>query len=465
MKKLEKYLFILLFLFNLGLLRGEAFAQSAKKAPEDATTRPYLTIEDPKIKPLNDLHKRLIIRSAIKIVMKSQQYQLIFSSPRSFEDAKFEFHKLELKGKKKKFGKNKTGYKLTYSIFDARTKKIVREVELSFVEKRHLVYKSKLLLYELFYGKEKSREFENQLKEETKLELQKAEVDAGIYGTPESLLADNVSNNPANDKKNNSKKKKDGKSGKSPKITASKAKKKNKPKIAEFEAPDLDLKKEAVNTKVDPPQSFKIYSEYSFGVGYSELLVSSKSVIDVSNDLRMVGVQIEAAIQLEENSWNRVHIGFEMNKITSDNTFGISAPRHFNILYDFGSRNSFVRFQGGMEFETQSFANLGTAGEGVKAWDGTFLWFKAGILFEVLLFDHKVGVGGFFYSPFFGSSNFNTDGTEITLTGSKYSFYAMGQIYGNWYLKGRYFREDITSQGLSSLENQHSALTISAVFK
>ena len=467
MKQLEKFLFIFLVIINTNAFTAKAFAQSKKKAPVDATKRPYLTIEDPKISPLSDLHKRLIIRSAIKIVMKSEQYQLIFSSPKSFEDAKFEFHKLELKGRKKKFGNNKSGYKLNYSLFDARTKKTIKEVNLSFVEERHLVYKSKLLLYELFFSKEKSKALEKKLKEETKKEL--LLKGTGNIKTAESLFAETVPNtNSADNKRNNEKlKKKDGKKSPKSKIKGllSKNKKKSKFKVAKFKAPDLDLKKDAINTKVNPPKSFKIYSDFSFGVGYSELSVSSKSVIDVSNDLRMIGVNIEAAIQLEENSWNRIHVSFEMNKITSSNTFGISAPRNLNIIYDLGYRESFIRFQGGMEIETHSFANLGTAGEGIRAWDGTFVWSKAGVLLDALLFDHKVRVGGFFYNPFFGSSNFNSKETEITLTGSKFSFYVMGQIYGKWHIKGHFFEENITSQGLSTLQNQHTALTISAVFK
>ena len=159
-----------LFLFFILIINKNIISVSF--AQQDATKRPYLTIEDPKIKPLMNLHKRLIIKSAIKIVMKSQKYQLIFSSPRSFEDAKFEFHKLEMKGFIKKFGKNKKGYTLDFFLVDARTKEIIKQVKLPYVEKRHLVFKSKLLLYELFFGKEKTLELEEELKKETEREIQ-----------------------------------------------------------------------------------------------------------------------------------------------------------------------------------------------------------------------------------------------------------------------------------------------------
>ena len=460
LREKDAYVRIGFILLSLLLIFDPAFAQQT-----DASKLPYITVERPKIKPLTELHQRLIIRSAIAITMKSQKYQFIFSSPKSFEEAKFAFYKLELKGKMKKFGKNKVGYDLVYQIIDAKTNNVIKEVKKKLIEKRHLVYKSKVLLYELFFGKEKAEELEEKLRLETEREIKRASL--GRSNSNRSAQAQKVDK--ILDKLIKASDDPDDTSEEIIAASKKKVKKKVKNKrplrLAKFESPDLDLRKEEIDVKVKPPSQFKVYSEYSYGFGYSTLKVSSISLIEVENDLRMVGFNVNAAVQLEENSFNRIHLGLGLNKITSENIFSVSAPRVFHILYDFGSMDSFVHFQGGLEFETQSFANLGAKGEGIKAWDGTFLWIKAGIIFDFSIKNRKYGLGGFFYSPFVGSSNFNALDSGITLTGSKIEAYGIAQVYKKWHVKISVNQANITSQGLSSLENKHSIVTLGAIYQ
>lgn len=459
----KTFKFILMFL----VLGQIIFLEKSEAQSKDASKLPYITVEKPKIRPLTELHQRLVIRSAISIAVKSQKYQFIFSSPKSFEDAKFGFFKLEMRGAIRKYGKNKEGYNLTYQIVDARSKEVVKEAKKTLVERRHLVYKSKVLLYELFFGKEKADEMEEELRLEAEREIKNALNNRkGGAGNP----------NPSNpvdrilgkDQKNENKDELKAVVDMPEKKEKKKAKRKKKKKpvrVAKFESPDLDLRKEQLDTKVKPPSSFKVYSEYSYGLDYSSLIVNSNSVIEVENDLRMVGVSVNAAIQLEENSLNRVHLGMNLNRITSENIFSVSAPRVFHVLYDFGSMESFIHFQGGLEFETQSFANLGARGEGIKAWDGTFLWIKAGAILDFNIGKRQYGFGGYFYSPFAGSSNFNALDSSITLTGSKFEVYFTGQVYKRWHVKVGFNQANITSQGLSNLQNQHSILSIGAIYK
>ncbi len=458
-KKMKRLILFLSFL-SVGFFN----VRSAFSQTKDVSRMPYLTLEKMKIRPLSGQQERLIIKSAINIVMRSQKYQLLFSSPKSYEAANFKFNKLLMAGEKQKFGKNKKGYFLTFQLIDSSNNEVIREVTKKYIEKRHLVFKSKLLLYELFFSKKKSLKLENDLRLETEKELSDARVGLGNKKkinrknqigqgkNKKDEIKKNEKNNPDDIDKN-------GLRG---------GKKKNKKPLTKpsvFESPDLDLKKDELDTRVNPPKVFSVYSEYSYSIEYSSLKVSSKSVIDVENDLRMVGAMVSAAVQLEEKSLNRIYMGLKLNKITSDNLFKVSPPTISYLLYDFGSLQSFIRFQGGLEFETQSFANLGTKGEGIRPWNGSFLWMKGGLVFDFVFLNRRMGLGGYFYSPFAGSSDFNVVDSEIALTGSKFEAFISGQIYNSWHIQLSYNRADITSQGSSNLENQHSIASFSLVYK
>ncbi|MCO4794995.1 MAG: hypothetical protein KC493_14865, partial [Bacteriovoracaceae bacterium] len=290
---------------------SELFAQDQKeetsKNPTDAKDskptgkkkkekkKPYISIAKPKIKNISDLQQRLIIRSAIGVVMKSGKFNMLFSSPKSFEDAKFKFYKLEMSGGKTKWGKNKSGYNLKFKLVDAFTKKTIREVIKTRIEGRQLVFKSKLLQWELIFGKDKAKEVEKEVEaqaEEEILEEEKEKDDknkdnkkdssgdsAGV-GDPPPPPVDPEDENSEEILAEEEKKKKK-KLALEEEEKKKKKKKKKDLKISEFDSPDLDLTKEKLDTTVQPPKPFKVDSQIAFGLDFIEESISSKDIIEV----------------------------------------------------------------------------------------------------------------------------------------------------------------------------------------
>ena len=444
--------------------------------------KPYISIAKPNIKNISDLQKRLIIRSAIGVVMKSGKYNMLFSSPKSFEDAKFKFYKLVMEGSKAKWGKNKVGYNLKFKLIDAFTKETLRETIKTRIEGRQLVFKAKLLQWELIFGKEKAaQEIEDEIEALTEEELIEEEAkdprdknkndnsskgaDALPPVPPEIQEGEEII--AGVDK--TGKKKKKNKPEEEIEESKKKKKKKKEIKISEFDSPDLDLTKEKLDTTVKPPQPFKVDSQVAFGVDFLSETISSKAIIEVSNNINLTGIYVDAALQFQENPTDRLHVGFRMTRFSSENTFRLTPPRMLHLKYKLGFRGLPVFFYGGFEYETQPFAQLGNAGEGIQAWEQSFLWFKGGISVEFRsLFGMKTEIGGFLYSPYIAATNFGLDqGSEgkVTLTGSKFEAYMVQQIWGKYNLRFAYFQSDITSQGLNNLQNQQATTLISLLYR
>lgn len=457
----------------------EAATETEATAPKKKEAKPYISIAKPNIKNVSDLQKRLIIRSAIGVVMKSGKYNMLFSSPKSFEDAKFKFYKLEMEGFKTKWGKNKAGYNLKFRLVDAYTKEVLRESIKTRIEERHLVFKAKLLQWELIFGKDKAKELEKEIEAQTEDELKEEEVKdpkekdeknnndskGADARTPPPVPVDEASDLLAEvgDKKEKKKAEEEELEEKS-----KKEKKKKEIKISEFESPDLDLTKERLDTTVKPPKPFKVDSQIAFGLDFISENISSKSIIQVENKIGLMGVYVDSALQFQENPTDRLHVGFRMTRITSENDYALTPPRMLHLRYKLGFVGIPIYFHAGFEFETQPFAQLGEAGEGIQAWEQSFLWYKGGLSLEFQsLFRMKTELGGFIFSPFVAATNFGTEKGEgsITLTGSKFEVYMIQQVWGNYNLKFSYFQSDITSQGLNSLENHQVTTLISLLYR
>ncbi len=460
--------------------------ESSKQGEESSTSKkkkepkPYISIAKPNIKNISDLQKRLIIRSAIGVVMKSGKYNMLFSSPKSFEDAKFKFYKLEMEGSKTKWGKNKVGYNLKFKLVDAYTKEVLRESIKTRIEGRHLVFKAKLLQWELIFGKEKAKAIEKEVEAQTEEEIEeevkdpegkddKSSDSSGAKGgDPAAAQPGDVSEIIAEGgvkKKGEKKKIEPEEEEEDPK---KKKKKKKDVKISEFESPDLDLTKQSLDTTVKPPMPFKVDSKVAFGLDFISENISSKSIIEVENEIGLMGVYIDAALQFQENPTDRLHVGFRATRITSENDYSLTPPRMLHLRYKLGFQGLPIYFHAGFEYETQPFAQLGTAGEGIQAWEQSFLWYKGGLSLEFQsLFRMKTELGGFVFSPFVAATNFGTDNGEgnITMTGSKFEVYMIQQVWGSYNIKFSYFQSDITSQGLNNLENHQATTLISLLYR
>jgi hypothetical protein len=494
---LMKKLLLPILLVNLALLQANstAFAQEKNAAKEGAKNadaekaqpkkkkkkeaKPYISIAKPDIKNVSDLQKRLIIRSAIGVVMKSGKYNMLFSSPKSFEDAKFKFYKLVMEGSKTKWGKNKVGYNLKFKLVDAYTKEVLRETIKTRIEGRHLVFKAKLLQWELIFGKDKAEALEKEIEAQTEEELKEEEVkdpkdkdnknNDGASASGEGKPGDVAPFDPQVAEINvKDKKKKKKPEDEEEEEEKEKKKKKKKLTIAEFDSPDLDLTKERLDTTVKPPKPFKVDSQIAFGLDFISETISSKSIIEVDNEIGMMGVYVDAALQFQENPTDRLHVGFRMTRITSENDYALTPPRMLHLRYKLGFVGIPIYFHAGFEFETQPFAQLGEAGEGIQAWEQSFLWYKGGLSLEFKsILRMKTEIGGFIFSPFVAATNFGTENGEgkVTLTGSKFEVYMIQQIWGNYNLKFGYYQSDITSQGLNTLQNQQATTLISLLYR
>ncbi|MCO4793105.1 MAG: hypothetical protein KC493_05315, partial [Bacteriovoracaceae bacterium] len=230
--------------------------------------------------------------------------------------------------------------------------------------------------------------------------------------------------------------------------------------------------KEKLDTTVQPPKPFKVDSQIAFGLDFIEESISSKDIIEVQNNMSLTGLYLDAALRFQEHPTDRLHVGFRMTRFSSENEYGLTPPRALHLLYKLGFSAVPIHIHGGFEYETQPFAQLGNAGEGIRAWEQSFLWFKGGISVNFRsIFNMKSTFGGYLFKPYIATSNFATgDGVErgtgtVALTGSKFEFFFLQQIWQSYHLKFTYYQSDITAIGSSNLINNQSTTLVSLIYK
>ncbi len=121
-----------------------------KKDPQLA----YIAVKGPDFETKGSYPRAEILKVAMDEIIRTQKFELVFSSTQAFRDANYLFFELHLRGKEVHWGDNQKGFDLDYFLFNGKTGKLVTESHRERVFDRHLQYTTRVMLYEVFYGKE-----------------------------------------------------------------------------------------------------------------------------------------------------------------------------------------------------------------------------------------------------------------------------------------------------------------------
>ncbi|OFZ14264.1 MAG: hypothetical protein A2X86_05295 [Bdellovibrionales bacterium GWA2_49_15] len=142
-----------------------------KEEPTSDPQLAYIAVKGPEFTTKQSYPRSEILKVAMDEIIRTQRFELVFSSTQAFRDANYLFFELHLRGKEVRWGDGQKGFDLDYFLFNGKTGKLVTESHRERVFERHLQYTTRVMLYEVFYGKElaqkKAAEREKQPKTES----------------------------------------------------------------------------------------------------------------------------------------------------------------------------------------------------------------------------------------------------------------------------------------------------------
>ncbi|MEK6624985.1 MAG: hypothetical protein AABY86_08455, partial [Bdellovibrionota bacterium] len=127
---------------------------SQKNEPAPDVQLAYIAVKGPEFQTKQSYPRSEILKVAMDEIIRTQKFELVFSSTQAFRDANYLFFELHLRGKEVKWGDGQKGYDLDYFLFNGKSGKLVTESHRERVFERHLQYTTRVMLYEVFYGKE-----------------------------------------------------------------------------------------------------------------------------------------------------------------------------------------------------------------------------------------------------------------------------------------------------------------------
>lgn len=125
-----------------------AFGQSPSASSIEGPTKLILVMV-PKISGNDESLKHFMSKIAIDVLMRTNQYQLVFSLSEETLKTKLSLYRLDMIVKTK----NQTDYDIDFSVIELKNKKVVKKAWAKDIPKRLLLLQTRMSLYELFLGK------------------------------------------------------------------------------------------------------------------------------------------------------------------------------------------------------------------------------------------------------------------------------------------------------------------------
>ncbi len=149
----------------------------------------YIIIKGPEFKGRQTFQQVDILKIAIDEIIKTGRFELIFTKPESWREAKVDFLELIMEGQAVQWGKKRDGFNLQFYLVNGKSGKIVLSAEKKWIPDQRLLFTTRSMLYELFYGKELAQKKIEELAQKEKAEEPKIEEekkDSALPATPAS---------------------------------------------------------------------------------------------------------------------------------------------------------------------------------------------------------------------------------------------------------------------------------------
>jgi len=460
-----KYAFVIFSFFFL----LETHSQELDDIEEE---KKYILINGPKMKSVSPILEGQLRKTIMSVFLKDKTYSLLLNNNVELKKSKLNAFKITITGERKISEDKRESFSLKMVLSDERKGKQVRELENSFIAKRHLFYRARVMVLEMIYGDDYLEMLDKEAREKEK--KRKKNKKNRRPKSPSNKPPEKKPNEPKEPEEQSDaeaalKKKKE--KARKAKIAKKKKKKKKKSKVAisKFSSPDLDLKKTPKDNR-PTKGAFKAYYDFSYGLGYLKETLESKALVkilttnaksDVTNNLAALQVHIRGNARLAPEDTLGLAGILKLSRIMGKTDYEISAPMGAEFFIFKGFDLIPVNFQFGFAYEKYSFANLGTAASGIQPWESTIIWNTVGINVKIPVKNYWLSAGASMGKVFSGTTNYKNKSKPTPLEGKRLDLYIRSKISGKYSLE---VRKSTISTALSSskrLENSQDQTVLS----
>jgi len=238
-----------------------------------------------------------------------------------------------------------------------------------------------------------------------------------------------------------------------------------KDKKEEGESGDLDLLPQAVQPKsIAGGPGRKALKSYSLAFDVIVQQVNSRDLISVTNTFTYLGINATASMQFDPASLDKLHFNFRYTQTVEAGDYEVPGMKQLGINYQKYIFNLPVTPIIGLEYETQSFVNLNTAGGGLKVNENKIIWYRGALELNFGLWRREFFLSGALAKSFAGSTNYGGNGKSVTIDGTKAEFSLRFEMFKKLFLQMTTSTARMQSQGIQNLVNEQTTTYVGLVY-
>ncbi|PIK14825.1 hypothetical protein [Halobacteriovorax sp. JY17] len=348
---------------------------------------------------------------------------------------------------------------------EMKTNKPINIVESKKVPRIKLQYTVRKLLFKLFYeenyDEENDRVINNKVIPVTSQITHPSEPDSvskdpeqetsegsPVEGMEEAIVAEESANDPIEEEEED----------KAKKVKKDKDK---EVKISKFDSPDIDVTVEQ-EVKIFKPTSFEVHSKFYVNLGQSTDATESSTIIETRTDTKQLRFEIGSRFQIGDRS-DYYDIGLSVGQLLGENKYQLSAGFKFHLEYALNLYKRNLYIIPSIEYETLSFADLSTKGDGIVPWNNKLMWF--GAKGRVSLFNDRLEISGGYAKSFIGDSDLGKKSETFPIEGSKVMVGAMTKVYKKLGIGAAYNIVSLTSSASSSFKADYESFQVLLTYR
>lgn len=371
------------------------------------------------IKILNSQEKNYVKKSVYEVVYFTGAFDLIIGE---FKNSLSKEESYSIDVKITSASKDNEFANVELKLRELKNNKAINLVKAKNVPRIKLQYTVRKLLFKLFYEENYDEKEDKILKNEI---IPIADISSNT-SVPNNLDKENELSKDDAIRENNSKKKQDSIDSINKKKEKSKKKRKKiKVRISKFESPDIDI---SINkeSKLFIPTSFELHNKIYINIGQSSNTIESSSIIETTTEISQFKFDIGSRFSIGDRK-DFYDLGVSGGQILGENPSGLAPGINFHFAYAQNIYKRYVFVSPTISYETLSFADLSSKGEGIVPWSNSLMWVGAKGRFH--LFDDKLEFYGGYEKSIIGTSDLGRNGASFPIEGTKLSWGLMSKVY------------------------------------
>lgn len=432
--------------------------------------RPWLYIEKPNIVGIEGLQLQVMTKTAIVVAAETQKYQILFSLSKKTDETGLGYLKLVMEGTQETQGKINT-YNLKFSLIQNKSSKLVKQVSKDRVSEKSFQFTVQNLLYELLWGEVKKKR--SDLTKNPILELEEKRLDKiiakirrdmqlkknleSLIGKP-SVLSQSDSNKKSElliDENIESEEESEGSEGAPYQAKA----KEDEKKKSIFQSPDVNLERKLLSAPPDFEYQNELITHFDMEMTLLNTFTESDALIIGTSDVNQLSLLLSSRHYFEKFKKLNYTGHLRYSKLLTESKFNVQPTQEIGLGLNYHLYH-FLQIHGGFEYETQSFVNLGTRGEGLKSWETSILFGFWGLGFKTKVYQFPVFGSLGLYSALMATTAYDQNGINPKELKAQKKVFKLGiDVYADIYINFIYSTETVsTTEGvsLSNLTNSFS---------